>query len=189
MHNVLLNRAVFAGFGAGVVLWTLLEYLLHRFVFHEALLGSALARDHRRHHGRVDWFAPLHRKLLVAAMVLPAWAALGAAVAASLFGAGLAIGVSAGWLSYELLHRRIHVAAPRNRYGAWARRQHLAHHFNAPQSNHGVTSPLWDLVFGTYHTVTVVRIPRPHVEKFPWLFDEGAVRVTARFAPEYVVRG
>ncbi|MEQ1508731.1 MAG: hypothetical protein ABMB14_41270, partial [Myxococcota bacterium] len=59
-------------FIAGMGLWTLLEYLLHRFVFHDRMLGKAAAAEHLQHHARVDWFSPWSSKLGLAAVVLPA---------------------------------------------------------------------------------------------------------------------
>lgn len=154
---------------AGLALWTLLEYVLHRFVFHDGALGDALSRDHLRHHAEVDWFAPLQLRLGLAAVILPALAALSLALTGGPFAAGLLAGVVGGWIGYEVLHRRIHVAAPLNRYGRWARRHHLAHHFGSAGFNHGVTSPLWDLAFGTLRPARVVRVPRRHAAKFPWI--------------------
>ena len=158
-----------SSFGAGLVAWTLLEYLLHRFVFHERVLGVAASREHLRHHAEVSWFAPLSSKLALAAVVVGGPGALLALLLGGAVTAALVGGVVAGWLAYELLHRRIHVVAPRNSYGRWARRHHLGHHFGHSRFNHGVTSPLWDHVFGTARETGVVRIPRRHVDQFPWL--------------------
>lgn len=160
----------------GLVTWTLLEYVLHRFAFHEKVLGVWLAKDHLKHHAKVDWFVPLHTKLAMASVVLSILF-----VAASLLGAlpaaTFVAGIVVGWLFYEVLHRRIHVARPLNGYGRWARRHHLAHHFGHAKQNHGVTSPIWDRVFGTYVEVEQVTVPRMHLSKFPWL--EGGPRTIA----------
>ncbi len=68
--------------------------------------------------------------------------------------------------------------APRGFYGRWARKHHLSHHFSNPNTNHGVTSPVWDLVFGTYADHGKMRVPRRHAPL--WLLDE-----TGRVRPEY----
>ena len=83
-------------------------------------------------------------------------------------GLSVPLGIAAGYLFYEVLHRRIHVAAPFGRYGRWARVHHLAHHFGRADANHGVTSPLWDWVFGTRAPRATVKVPRKHAAKFPW---------------------
>lgn len=164
-------------FVIGIGSWSLLEYLLHRFVFHHRVLGKAAAAEHLEHHARVDWFAPWSSKLKLAAIILGAaslllWPLLGLGL-----GASWAAGVVAAWLSYEALHRAIHVFPPRTAYGRWAWRHHLHHHFGNPRANHGVSSPIWDLVFGTFERVEVVAVPPKQAHKLPWLLDEsGAVR-------------
>lgn len=172
---------------SGLFTWTLLEYLLHRFVFHERRLGKTLGREHARHHGRVSWFAPWSSKLCLAAVILPP---IGAAVALlggpETSGACLA-GITAGWLSYEWLHRRIHVSAPHGPYGRWTRRHHLVHHLEHPNRNYGVTSPLWDWVFGTLSPSETVTVPAAHLPRFPWLHDESASNISPRWASTYRV--
>jgi sterol desaturase/sphingolipid hydroxylase (fatty acid hydroxylase superfamily) len=179
---------IVAGLLAGMVLWTLLEYVLHRWAFHGRKLGRAVAREHLEHHAKVDYFAPVWAKVAMAAPALALIAALGSAVAAW-FGAALTLGTFASWLVYEWIHRRIHVAAPKTAYAVWARRHHLSHHFGLAHANHGVTTPLWDHVFGTYVEPEVIRVPRRFAAKFPWLCEDhdGALAVRAPYAAHYVL--
>ncbi|MEZ4236329.1 MAG: sterol desaturase family protein [Myxococcota bacterium] len=172
---------------AGVLVWTLLEYLLHRFVFHEQVLGRRPAVEHAEHHARVSWFAPWSAKLGLAAVVLPVLSALAWLVGGAGVGVPLVASVVASWLGYEALHRAIHVVAPRGPYGRWARRHHLHHHFRNPRANHGVTTPLWDAVFGTLERCPTVAVPRRHAAKLPWLVD-AAGEIDARWAETYALR-
>ncbi|MDP2309840.1 MAG: sterol desaturase family protein [Pseudomonadota bacterium] len=158
--------------------WTLLEYLLHRFVFHERLLGVTPAREHLEHHAKVDWFAPFGPKLLLAAIVLPALSLVAVPLAGWAPGLVFVGGVVGGWLAYEGLHRAIHVWPPHTAYGRWARRHHLYHHFGDPRRNHGVSSPLWDFVFRTFTPVSTVTVPARSARKLPWLLDGDAVHPT-----------
>jgi sterol desaturase/sphingolipid hydroxylase (fatty acid hydroxylase superfamily) len=174
-------------FGAGLMLWTLLEYLLHRWVFHKRVLGKRLAREHSRHHAKVDWFAPWWFKLAVAAPILLGLAAL-CVLLVDASGAVLAAGVFSGWLTYEWIHRRIHVAAPRNAYAHWARAHHLSHHFGKVHANHGVTSPLWDHVFGSFEAPGVIIVPRLHAQKFPWLVEQREGKPAVRRAYQSAYR-
>jgi len=162
--------ALSIAFVTGLLAWTLLEYGLHRFAFHEKVFGLWLAKDHLKHHAKVDWFVPLRTKLAMAAAVLSVLF-LGASLLGALPAATFIAGIVSGWAFYEVLHRRIHVARPINGYGRWARRHHLAHHFGHSKQNHGVTSPIWDRAFGTYVVVELVTVPRMHLAKFPWLSD------------------
>jgi sterol desaturase/sphingolipid hydroxylase (fatty acid hydroxylase superfamily) len=171
---------------AGALAWTLAEYVLHRVVFHRLPRAALGAKEHRRHHAQPDWFAPAWQKglaaLAVTALLLPGLAlALGAALAAA-----ATAGFIAAYLAYEVLHRRCHTHPPRDRYGRWRRRNHFAHHFADPQRAHGVTTPLWDHVFGTALRVERVRVPRRLAMR--WLLDaEGRVR--ARDAADYELVG
>lgn len=153
----------------GAAGWTLLEYILHRFVFHGVSAKRLGAKEHRRHHAQVDYFAPWWQKALAAlvttAILLPLLSLLLGVQA----GSAATLGFIAMYLLYEVLHRRAHTHPPRNRYGRWRRKNHFAHHFADPRLAQGVTSPLWDLVFGTRLAVDRVRVPRRLA--MPWLLD------------------
>lgn len=173
---------------SGVFTWTLLEYSIHRWLGHRAGGTSIATREHLQHHVGVSYFSPAWRKILAALPVLGALGVIGALVTTVPLGITYAAGVALGWTLYEILHRRIHVAAPLNAYGRWARRHHLAHHFTSTRTNHGVTSPLWDVVFGTFRPSPRVKVPARHAEKFPWLLSPGEDRtVTAALAADFYV--
>ena len=53
-------------------------------------------------------------------------------------------------------------------------------------ANHGVTSPLWDRVFGTLEVPDVIRVPRRHA--MAWLTDAGGT-VLPEYAARYVLVG
>ncbi len=159
-------------FVLGLMLWTFLEYVLHRWAFHERKLGNFVAREHLEHHAKVDYFAPLAYKLALAVPIVGGIFVLGTMVTAASFASGLIIGVLTGWIVYEVIHRMIHVAGPVNAYGRWARKHHLSHHFGNAKLNHGVSSPIWDYVFGTYAPDAKISVPRRHAAKFPWLLED-----------------
>jgi sterol desaturase/sphingolipid hydroxylase (fatty acid hydroxylase superfamily) len=135
-------------FVLGIVWWTLLEYLLHRFAFHAR--NRFFGRRHLRHHADVDV-----RALAVApaASMLLGGLANGAALV-GLFGkgsGGLAFaGMMTGYVAYELTHYGVHYVKLDAAWFRALKRYHLSHHFQAPHARYGVTSPLWDLVFGTF---------------------------------------
>ena len=173
-------------FGLGAAGWTLLEYLLHRFVFHGASATRLGAKEHRQHHAQVDYFAPWWQKALAAlaatAVALPLFVGLaGAATALS-----LTAGFIAMYLLYEVLHRRAHTCPPRSAYGRWRRRNHFAHHFADPRRALGVTTPVWDLVFATTLPVERVRVPRRLV--MPWLVDAHG-EIWPAYADDYELVG
>lgn len=138
---------------AGLLVWSLTEYLLHRFVFHLEAASPAGRRlqfiVHGVHHDAPD--DP--RRLLMP----PAPAAAAFAILYGLFwivlGPGLAGSFSAGflvgYLLYDYLHFAVHCTRPRTRLARYLRRRHMLHHFVTPDARWGVTSPLWDSVFRT----------------------------------------
>jgi sterol desaturase/sphingolipid hydroxylase (fatty acid hydroxylase superfamily) len=133
-------------YGGGLVAWTLLEYLLHRFVFHHAPL---LARMHKRHHQRPQELigTPAWASVLVGSIAIasPSWAVLGFDLATA-----ATAGMVTGYLCYVLIHYAIHHRQPRREsYLYRARRRHALHHYINDRGNFGVTTGVWDHVFGT----------------------------------------
>lgn len=174
------------GFAAGLVLWTLLEYFLHRFAGHTKKLGKRIRREHLAHHATPDYFTSFLKKVALAVPVLGGIAGLSMLLLGPA-GLAVAVGTATGWTLYERLHRATHVRGPRNRYGEWARRHHLHHHFENANTNHGVTSPVWDFVFGTLERPVTVRVPRRHAHCFAWLLDDAGEGVRGEYASRYRV--
>lgn len=59
------------------------------------------------------------------------------------------LGFASGYMAYTHVHHQIHHREPRTAVGRRLWESHLRHHAGAPSKNYGVTSPAWDLVFGT----------------------------------------
>ncbi len=178
-----------AYFSAGAATWTLMEYTLHRFVGHEKKGSGAFAEkfheEHIHHHAEKDYFSPAEEKIKASVPVVT-----GAAVVASLLfgprrGLAYAAGLTGGYAGYEVLHRRLHVVEPKNAYARWARKHHFSHHFNSPKSNHGVTSPVWDMLFGTNENIEKVRVPERHAME--WLLDTNG-EIKPQFAQDYELK-
>jgi sterol desaturase/sphingolipid hydroxylase (fatty acid hydroxylase superfamily) len=172
----------------GVSTWSILEYALHRFLGHDRrTMPNFFSVEHTRHHAEGNYFAPTWKKALAAVAVF----AITFALLRALVEGALAVAYTAGfvgtYVSYEVLHRRAHTHAGVGAYGRFLRRHHFHHHFANPRANHGVTSPLWDLVFGTYEPVTTIRVPAKLA--MPWLVDPRTGQVLERFAAHYRVVG
>ena len=134
-------------FASGMAGWTLLEYLLHRFVLHRV---PVVAPMHDAHHraprefiGTPTW---LTLGIFWLAVFVPVWRAWSFTAAS-----GLMAGVMMGFLWYGILHHTVHHGRPR--LLAWrltaCTRRHLRHHYSRQPVNFGVTTALWDHVFGT----------------------------------------
>ena len=171
---------------AGAASWTAAEYGLHRFAMHE-MRGRGLASvEHLKHHADVTYFSPASKKVASAAGTTAVAFPLATLVAGRRWATAFTAGMITTYFAYEVAHRRTHTHPPATRYGRWARRSHMHHHFGAPMRNFGVTSPVWDKVLGTYDDPGVVTVPARMAPV--WLVDDlGEVR--AEFAPDYVVKG
>ncbi len=133
---------------AGLASWSLIEYLLHRFVLHGL---QPFKRWHLEHHKRPTALigAPtaLSSGLIFTLVSLPAWALLGLQNAAA-----LTLGVLTGYLTYASVHHGVHHWRAT---GAWlAKRKHwhaLHHHAGTAKApgRYGVSTSLWDYVFAT----------------------------------------
>lgn len=148
-------------FFIGVLMWTFLEYVIHRFLGHQKKENNPVTAEHHRHHREGGYFAPLWKKLVLAVIVVSALTLLIGTFFGWLNGALFSVGLVGMYLAYEVFHKLLHIWAPLTLYGRWARRHHFYHHFKSPAKNHGVTSPLWDIIFGTHAPVREkLRVPQ-----------------------------
>jgi sterol desaturase/sphingolipid hydroxylase (fatty acid hydroxylase superfamily) len=178
--------SIVAALSAGAFTWTFLEYVIHRWLGHDPRFrGNPFGVEHVRHHVEGNYFAPTWKKLAL----VPLAAAVAAVPAVPLLGPTLGLAYVAGLIGfygvYEALHRLEHVWPGVGPYARWARRHHFTHHFVDARCNHGVTTPLWDLVFGTYRTAEMITVPRKLA--MPWLEEPGTGVVRAAFADRYVL--
>ena len=135
-------------FAIGVFLWTLLEYGLHRFLFHiRAVIANPRLREfinasHYRHHAAPSDPSKLlvHPScgLVVSAMLFGIIYVASGTVSATV---GLSTGVWAGFLYYETVHYLVHFNVSNSRLIVRQRRLHFYHHFRNHKRCFGVTSP------------------------------------------------
>lgn len=129
---------------SGVLLFSLVEYCFHRWLFHGA--EQVMQQGHQKHHedplgfDALPFFLPPVGMLLLAGLfdlAMPTTYAL-------LLAGALALGYAAYGLSHTVIHS-IRFSNPLSR--RWAAIHHIHHHH--PEKNFGVTTPLWDIVLGT----------------------------------------
>lgn len=143
----------------GVLSWTLIEYGLHRFVFHYSARSEfgrkMLYAAHLSHHENPNETSRLFSSLLVSLPVATAYFLLGRIMTGSWHAATfLFAGLTAGYFCYEWLHFQAHHRRPRLRLFRYLRKYHLLHHHQTPELRFGVTSPLFDLLLGTFRPVS-----------------------------------
>lgn len=131
--------------GLGLLGWTAIEYLLHRFVLHGLKPFSGW---HAQHHQRP-------RALICTPTVLSAaLIAMLVFVPALMLGNGwragaLTLGVLVGYLVYTVTHHATHHWRADHRWLLERKRWHALHHHAEPPVCYGVTSGFWDHVFGS----------------------------------------
>ncbi len=162
---------ILLAFGSGIVLWTLAEYLLHRFAGHVAKGRVAFSREHLKHHADLNYFERWVNKIPLALLVWVLVACVMYIVMALGFAVATSTGFVAGWYIYERTHQNIHEKDTRFAYSRFMRCCHFYHHFKNPWVNHGVTTHFWDLVFRTYEKPEDITIPNRHVDSMVWMRD------------------
>ena len=132
-----------ASLGFGLALWTPIEYLVHRYALHRLA-------PHYQHHDEPTVvayiFAPLWLSGFSAVLL---WGLLALAVGSWPRGALIEAGTILGYLMYEAVHVRIHSAAAGGPILRALRKHHYYHHFADDTRCFGVTSGIWDRIFGT----------------------------------------
>ena len=130
------------------------EYWLHRTVFHFEPDHPLGRRLHFIIHG-VHHDHPNDRMRLVMppSASLPAGRRLPAPLprrrSAPRTGCAFSAGFLFGYLVYDMTHYHLHHHKPKTRLGKRLREQHMRHHFQDHDTGFGVSSPVWDHVFGT----------------------------------------
>ncbi len=171
----------------GVITWTLLEYVIHRWLGHDARTRpNPFAAEHIRHHSQGDYFAPAWKKALSAVLLVVFLVYPAIAVAGALAGSSFVVGLVSMYLGYEVLHRRDHTHPGSGAYMQFLRRHHFYHHFADPDFNYGVTTPIWDWAFGTLRAPGLIRVPRRLAMR--WLIDPLTDDVHPVYAEHYELR-
>jgi dihydroceramide fatty acyl 2-hydroxylase len=137
----------------GYGLWTLLEYWLHRIVFHFEPDHGIGARVHWIIHGVHHEHPNDPLRLVMPPSVSIPLAAIFFGLFYLVFGARLVGGVTAGffagYLAYDMIHFYVHHGHPSSRVARLLRERHMRHHFQDDTRGFGVSAPYWDNVFGT----------------------------------------
>jgi sterol desaturase/sphingolipid hydroxylase (fatty acid hydroxylase superfamily) len=149
---------ILGAFLLGVFLWTPTEYLMHRFVFHyrprNAFQERIVYLFHGVHHHQPQCKTRLLMPPVVSIPLAAVFYGLFYLVAGLLFQAPqwvhpLMGGFAAGYLTYDLTHYATHHLPMRWGWAKYLKRYHMMHHYKTPDARFGVSSPLWDIVFGT----------------------------------------
>ncbi|MEI7965211.1 MAG: sterol desaturase family protein [Chitinophagaceae bacterium] len=144
-------------FLAGMFFWSLFEYLIHRFAFHFLAKSERATKFvyiiHGNHHeyprDKERLFMPAVPSLILASTIFGLML-----ISFKLLGGGSYVfsffpGFMMGYLIYGTMHYAIHAWNPPFKWMKPLWRNHHLHHYKETQLGFGVSSTLWDHVFGT----------------------------------------
>jgi sterol desaturase/sphingolipid hydroxylase (fatty acid hydroxylase superfamily) len=129
----------------GAALWTLLEYCIHRWLYHGV---EFFVRLHDAHHAEPNAHIGAPPVLGIALIFLMIYAPV--ATVNMMVASGLTTGMLVGYMAYQLVHHATHYWRPV--YGTYhyrARLHHSVHHYHPELGNYGVTCAFWDYIFDT----------------------------------------
>jgi sterol desaturase/sphingolipid hydroxylase (fatty acid hydroxylase superfamily) len=139
-------------FLTGMLSWTLFEYLMHRFAFHYVAHSPRAQRIvyiiHANHHeyprDRERLFMPPVPSFILAAVIFT--------LQYTIFGSNVFMffsGFLLGYLIYGTMHYAIHAWPPPFKWMKPLWRNHHLHHYKEQEKGFGVSTTIWDRIFGT----------------------------------------
>lgn len=153
--NPAVTGVLFFGlFFGGLMVWTLTEYLLHRFVFHYEPKTDFGKKIHFLAHGVHHDYPNDSLRLVMPPVISLPLAALFYGLFHVLLGATFLppffAGFLVGYLFYDMIHYATHHAPmTTTAVGLWVKKHHMRHHYQMDDMFYGVSTPLWDYIFGT----------------------------------------
>lgn len=153
-----LNSGILSGIGTsiifclGMAIWTLTEYLIHRFIFHGHEDSGKMSKlsylIHGNHHefprDKERLLMPPVPSLLISSTFFIVFYWVMGSYAWAFFP-----GFMFGYLLYGSLHYAIHAYAPPFRWMKPLWRNHQLHHYSNLEKGFGVSTTIWDRLFGT----------------------------------------
>jgi sterol desaturase/sphingolipid hydroxylase (fatty acid hydroxylase superfamily) len=143
---------IFLVFLGGMLFWTLFEYVMHRFAFHFIADSPKAQRFiyvlHGNHHeyprDKERLFMPPVPSLIIASVVFSIFFFIMGDNVYMFFP-----GFLLGYLMYGTMHFAIHAWNPPYKWMKPLWRNHHLHHYKNEQQGFGVSTTLWDRIFGT----------------------------------------
>lgn len=139
-------------FFAGMLFWTFFEYLMHRFVFHLVAESERTRRIiyvmHGNHHeyprDKERLFMPPVPSIIISSLIFFAMYSILHQNTFTFFS-----GFMLGYLMYGTMHYAIHAWNPPFKWMKPLWRNHHLHHYKNEHQGFGVSTTIWDRVFGT----------------------------------------
>jgi len=151
-HTSLTIATTVLMFFIGMIAWTLMEYFIHRYVFHMTAESEKRAKLQYTLHGVHHEFPKDKERLAMPPIVSITIATLLLFLFRLILGDfvfSFLPGFLVGYASYLSVHYMIHSFQPPKNFLKILWVNHSVHHYKNGEVVFGVSSPLWDYVFGT----------------------------------------
>lgn len=141
-------------FIAGLVTFSTIEYVVHRFGFHSKIPNRKLKRyitnGHVYHHRNPQKIKKLFIPLSIAlpASLIPLGIFM--LIFGHMYGFWFYLGMVCLYFLYEFMHYSAHHYPINLPFFRQMREYHLSHHKNKPNSRFSITNPFWDWALNTY---------------------------------------
>ena len=153
IRNTALSSASTVGmFVLGFVMFTWIEYITHRYVFHMRTFTEARKKIQYVIHGVHHEFPKDKDRLAMPPLVSVTLATLLLLFFRLILGDfafSFLPGFLLGYAAYLGVHYMVHVYRPPKNFFRVLWINHSVHHYKNGQSAFGVSSPLWDYIYGT----------------------------------------
>lgn len=151
-HSYITTLNAIVIFVAGLLGFTLIEYLMHRFLFHLPPRTQKMIKFAYTIHG-VHHDYPKDKDRLAMPVPLSATLSIGFFFFFEFLMGNLVFaflpGFLIGYASYLWVHYMVHAFKPPKNFLRRLWVNHGIHHYKNPEKAFGVSSPLWDMIFGT----------------------------------------
>jgi len=151
-------------FAGGFFLFTLFEYLMHRYLFHLPATNPKREKFVYTMHGVHHDYPKDKSRLAMPPLVSLILATLFFIIFRGLMGDysfGFLAGFLMGYTVYLAIHYSIHAFRVPGNFLKTLWHHHSIHHYREPDRAFGVSSPLWDIVFGTMPLKTLINEREP----------------------------
>lgn len=144
----------------GFLLFTLLEYVAHRYIFHMEPTNKVKAKVQYNVHGVHHEYPNDKDRLAMPPILALLYVALFFVIFQFLLAKyvyAFVPGLLMGYSMYLAVHYAVHAFQPPKNFLKVLWVHHAIHHYKDPEVAFGVSSPLWDYVFAT--------MPKQHVKR------------------------
>jgi sterol desaturase/sphingolipid hydroxylase (fatty acid hydroxylase superfamily) len=151
-HTSLSSGTTIGLFFLGFLSFTFVEYLVHRYVYHLSTHTEARRKFQYNAHGVHHEFPKDKERLAMPPLLSITIATLLLLLFRLVMGDftfAFLPGFLVGYAYYLAVHYMVHIYQPPKNFLRWLWVNHSVHHYKDGDLVFGVSSPLWDYIFGT----------------------------------------